>query len=505
MSSEAEDGKKFFRTSIFGYNKIAVNDYIDRLYSEYSEGEKALTAEVAQLRRENEELQEKAEAYDSEFESVKEQVSSELAFVSQYRDIEKEYSSAIDELQKANDTLEEKVKAGDELNSSLLSRLEETINRADDLQRTIDRQKEELARLSADPDGYVLELDPKSAAADDETIRKLQDDISAYEKKLADTEKERDSAVAALGAAAEQLKQIRNEFNRRIAQLISQRDTDIARNNEKMLAQYKKRAGEYETKTSELLREIGDLKQEIAETLQKRDNVIASNNEKMQAHFDSMLREYEAQNAELKRSNAVISGESEKLLKDSQEKVNELENMVSALSKEKDNAVRNYNLLLQSSQDQVQKLQKEFQGRMQNVQSIVTSMQAQNTKLQQSLNEKNNQLKDIIGRYNSAVEELNKRQSLLKDMSSKIAEENQKQLEKEFRINSLNSEMVRRDISLSQKDNEILALRNYISELESRLGYAVGYQNGHKSSFEVAYRNDSQSQEPPANDSAKNG
>ena len=137
------------------------------------------------------------------------------------------------------------------------------------------------------------------------------------------------------------------------------------------------------------------------------------------------------------------------------------------------------------------------------MQNIVTSMQTQNTKLQQSLNEKNNQLKEIIGRYNSAVEVLNKRQSIIQDMSSKLSEENQKQMEREFRINSLNSEMVRRDISLSQKDNEILALRNYISELESRLGYAVGYQNGHKSSFEVAYRNDSQNQEQAASDSSQ--
>ena len=523
MSSEAEDGKKFFRTSLFGYNKIAVNDYIDRLYSEYSEGEKALVAEVNKLRKINEDLQERNKKYDSEFQSVREQVTTELAFVSQYRDIEKEYSTTIEDLQKARDTLEEKVKAGDELNTSLLSRLEESINRADELQRTIDRQNEELSRLSSGKTDDSISMftinenelgvssdsaqdkdpGPASSAESEETIRKLTEDVSSFERRLSEAEKERDSALSALQAAADQIRQMRNELNKRISQLISQRDTDIARNNERMLAQYEKRISEHERRYSELKRENSRLSGEISEIIRKRDNAIASNNEKMQAHFDKMLSQYQAEAAELKRSNSNLSKETEGLTRDLQQKNSELEERVADLSKEKEDAIRHYNAVLQNGQNQIQKLQKEFQSRMQNVQNIVTSMQTQNTKLQQSLNEKNNQLKEIIGRYNSAVEVLNKRQSIIQDMSSKLSEENQKQMEREFRINSLNSEMVRRDISLSQKDNEILALRNYISELEGRLGYAVGYQNGHKSSFEVAYRNDSQNQEQAAGDSSQ--
>ena len=38
MSIVSADGKKVFRTAFLGYNKSAVNDYIDRLYSEYSDG-----------------------------------------------------------------------------------------------------------------------------------------------------------------------------------------------------------------------------------------------------------------------------------------------------------------------------------------------------------------------------------------------------------------------------------------------------------------------------------
>ena len=53
----------------------------------------------------------------------------------------------------------------------------------------------------------------------------------------------------------------------------------------------------------------------------------------------------------------------------------------------------------------------------------------------------------------------------------------------------MNGELVRRDISLSQRDNEIIALRQYVSELESRLGYNVGYPTK-GTGVEIAYRKD---------------
>ena len=63
-----------------------------------------------------------------------------------------------------------------------------------------------------------------------------------------------------------------------------------------------------------------------------------------------------------------------------------------------------------------------------------------------------------------------------------------------MRINTLNGEVVRRDISLSQRDNEIIALRQYVSELESRLGY-VSYNNQNKNaSVEIAYRKEEEKQ-----------
>jgi hypothetical protein len=42
-------------------------------------------------------------------------------------------------------------------------------------------------------------------------------------------------------------------------------------------------------------------------------------------------------------------------------------------------------------------------------------------------------------------------------------------MERELEINSLNGELVRRDFYLSQRENEILALKDKISELENRL------------------------------------
>ena len=98
MSNVTAGGKKVFRTAVFGYNKVAVNDYIDKLYSEYSEGEKALTSEIAKLREVNAELEKRSTDVDSRFEEVRAQVTSELAFVSEFHDQEDEYNRRIEEL-----------------------------------------------------------------------------------------------------------------------------------------------------------------------------------------------------------------------------------------------------------------------------------------------------------------------------------------------------------------------------------------------------------------------
>ena len=73
---------------------------------------------------------------------------------------------------------------------------------------------------------------------------------------------------------------------------------------------------------------------------------------------------------------------------------------------------------------------------------------------------------------------MRKRENYTVQLRNEFNEARRKHMEYEFRINSLNGELVRREIALSQRDNEILALRQYISELESRLGYNVGHQNG---------------------------
>ena len=168
MSNVTAGGKKVFRTAVFGYNKGAVNDYIDRLYSEYSEGEKALTSEIAKLREVNSELQKKSTDVDTRFEEVRAQVTSELAFVSEFHDQEDEYNRMIEELRKETNSLQEKVKAGDELNSSLLQRLESSINRADDLQSRLDAKNEELNVLRKDKDftGSFTVAPPENVATD---------------------------------------------------------------------------------------------------------------------------------------------------------------------------------------------------------------------------------------------------------------------------------------------------------------------------------------------------
>ena len=186
MSNVTAGGKKVFRTAVFGYNKVAVNDYIDKLYSEYSEGEKALTSEIAKLREVNAELEKRSTDVDSRFEEVRAQVTSELAFVSEFHDQEDEYNRRIEELKKETDSLQEKVKAGDELNSSLLQRLESSINRADDLQRTLDAQNSELSVLRRDKEftGSFSVAAPETVVSDllNDKITELTSMIQGLQK-----------------------------------------------------------------------------------------------------------------------------------------------------------------------------------------------------------------------------------------------------------------------------------------------------------------------------------
>ncbi|MBR4426542.1 MAG: hypothetical protein IKS77_02460, partial [Spirochaetales bacterium] len=142
-----------------------------------------------------------------------------------------------------------------------------------------------------------------------------------------------------------------------------------------------------------------------------------------------------------------------------------------AVTAEKDNALRKADLVEQNAQKQIKNLTGAFQTRLQKVQTIVESMQAQNTGLQQTVEGKNDQIRQIIARYNDAVRELEKRQNMITELRDKLSGENQKQMERELKINSLNGELVRRDFYLSQRENEILALKDQISELENRLTY----------------------------------
>ena len=128
--------------------------------------------------------------------------------------------------------------------------------------------------------------------------------------------------------------------------------------------------------------------------------------------------------------------------------------------------------------------------KVQDLENILAQMQDRSVKLQQALQQKYAQYQDVVKRYNGAVNELRNREAYVAGLKNELNDARRKHMEYEFKINSLNGEMVRKDISLSQRDQEILALRKYISTLEERLGYTVGYQNGHRSEFEVAYRND---------------
>ena len=358
-------------------------------------------------------------------------------------------------LRQEKDSLEEKVKAGDELNTSLRQRLESSINRADDLQRTLDGQKEVLTILrsggnDSDSSGRILEITERieqirKTAQEREAqlnsqIEKLKEQSYEAVRRLADAEQQRDEAVSVAGTAANQVKQIRDEFSTRIAQLISQRDRAIARNNEKMQAHYDAMLKRYEYSAAELKRENARLSLElssaasgnsqseadnaeqqrflveareiVASAIEERDHAIARNNERIQARIDSLIADNNRKNAELLR-------EIDELKADSASKSIDAD-AISALTGERDRAVRNYEQLAQSANAQIQNVQKEYQVRMQKVQEIVGTMQEQNARLQQTVTDKNNQLKQMVEKYNALVEELGKRQNIITELRSKL-------------------------------------------------------------------------------------
>ena len=121
-------------------------------------------------------------------------------------------------------------------------------------------------------------------------------------------------------------------------------------------------------------------------------------------------------------------------------------------------------------------------------------MHKRNLELQGEVEEKGQIIQSVVKRYNDAVAELRRRDSIMNQTKQEISDARHKVLEYELRINTLNGEVVRRDISLSQRDNEIIALRQYVSELESRLGYvSFSYQNKNPG-VEIAYRKEEEKQ-----------
>ena len=88
MANTTADGKDSFRTSVFGFNKEAVMDYVDRLYSEYSREERRLHEELSKVKQEKDDLQQQVKSLDSQYEALQSKVKEELGFVSSYHEQE---------------------------------------------------------------------------------------------------------------------------------------------------------------------------------------------------------------------------------------------------------------------------------------------------------------------------------------------------------------------------------------------------------------------------------
>ena len=74
MLNVTADGKNSFRTSIFGFNKEAVMNYIDRLYSEYAAEERRLNESLERLQRVNAVLQERSDSMDTQLNEMHDKV-----------------------------------------------------------------------------------------------------------------------------------------------------------------------------------------------------------------------------------------------------------------------------------------------------------------------------------------------------------------------------------------------------------------------------------------------
>ena len=270
-----------------------------------------------------------------------------------------------------------------------------------------------------------------------------------------------------------------------------------------MLRDQEKIASELQRENEALKEEkesaLRDASSEKAEMTAKIDAITAERDNAMRGYtMAEQTRRAQVQNlqTELQRVQSIVTNmqaQNNKLHQAVNVRSDQLNQVIARYNSAVEELNKRQNIIaeLRTKINQDRQMETEFRNRMQRVQGIVDSMQAQNNSLRQTVEGRNDQLRQVIARYNSAVDELNRRQDTITELRTRINDEKQKQLETELRINSLNGEVVRRDISLSQRDNEIIALRNYISELEGRLGYAVGYQNNHTSSFEIAYRNDS--------------
>lgn len=379
LSNVSADGKQTFRTSLFGFNKEAVNGYIDKLCSGYSAEEARLNQQIQAVEAEKEELNAKVEGLENQLSNLHMKVSYELSFIKSFHEREQGYRANIGQLSDTISILAGKLKTAGEINSQLNEKLKEVAEEKADAESKMAIAQNEAELAVKERQKIAAELEELSA----DNERNQQEIIK------------RDGEITAnLDTLAEKNATIESLNDRIIEKEVSGRRTQ----------------------------------QELAAVKQRLQQIAVA---------------YNASQEKLK--------ELQKQLEQQSKTATDLKGQVAVQSRSATTTVQGY------------------EQKVATLQHDIKMLQVRNSELVDALNLKTSQIQQLAERYNDLVKDIKRKESTITDLRREVSDFSRKQMDYEFKVNSLNGDVVRHEISLSQRDNQILMLRQQLSNLETKL------------------------------------
>ncbi len=383
LSNVTADGKQTFRTSFFGFNKEAVNRYIDKLCSEFSAEENRFRAESERLTAENAELTGRVDELESAYGDMQQKVTRELSFLESFHDKEEGYRKSISDLKSTITTLAERLRSAGEMNARLNQVLKRTTAERNEASAALGQVRIDLAGKSGDRDRLIAENAELTEANEN-----LKKEIIRKDAEIAaglDTLDERTAAI--------------DDLNSRLLE----KDVQLRRTTQ----------------------ELNNTKVQVQQ-LSKAYTASQSKVSELQALADTQ-----------RRMTIDLKGQVDDQAKSAADTASSTNSRISALQQE------------------------------------LSMMEKKNSDLQNALNQKYAQIQQIAARYNEAIVELKKRDTVISDMRNDLNAFARKQMDYEFKVNSLNGDIVRHQITLSQRDNEIMMLRQQLGNMEARYNYVL--------------------------------